>query len=160
MASSICLLVAVHEHMVSSAICSSHYSFYAHILARGLTNSFAVFETHYTHTKLPTISPSTISWIGSLQLFLTLFVGVFAGWFLDSGYVRVVVATGIGFEIIGMLATSFCTRYWHLVLAQGLCVGIGSGMLAFTSAAVIPFYFVKRRMLVAGIVSTGSSIGN
>jgi MFS family permease len=118
-----------------------------------------VFETHYTHTKFPTVSPSAISWIGSLQLFLTLFVGVFAGWFLDGGYVRAVVATGTGFEVIGMLATSFCTKYWHLILAQGLCVGFGSGMLAFTSAAVIPFYFVKRRMLVAGIVSTGSSIG-
>jgi MFS family permease len=120
---------------------------------------FPVFETHYTHTKFPTVTPSAISWIGSLQLFLTLFIGVFAGWFLDGGYVRAVVITGTGFEVVGMLATSFCTRYWHLLVAHGICVDIGSGMLAFTSAAVIPFYFVKRRMLVAGIVSAGSSIG-
>lgn len=32
-------------------------------------------------------------------------------------------------------------------------------MLAFTSAAIIPFYFTERRMLAAGVVSTGSSIG-
>ncbi|KAF2114285.1 major facilitator superfamily domain-containing protein [Lophiotrema nucula] len=124
----------------------------------GLTNSFAVFETYYLDTKFPSTSPSTISWVGSLQLFLTLFVGIFAGWFLDAGRLRPVLVAGIAFEVLGMLGTSFCRKYWQVIIAQGLCVGIGSGTLAFTSAAVIPFYFTKRRMLAAGIVSTGSSI--
>jgi MFS family permease len=108
---------------------------------------------------LPTLSHSTLSWIGSLQLFLTLFVGVFAGRLLDAGYMRGVVVAGIVFEVGGMLATSFCRDFWHFVVAQGVCVGMGSGLLAFTSAAVIPFYFEKRRMLAAGVVSTGSSVG-
>ncbi|KAF2197102.1 major facilitator superfamily transporter [Delitschia confertaspora ATCC 74209] len=124
----------------------------------GLTNSFGIFETYYTHTLLPSVNPSSISWIGSLQLFLTLFIGVFAGWLLDAGHIRAVVITGIVLEGFGMFMTSLCTRYWQLLLAQGACVGIGSGTLAFTSAAVIPFYFTKRRMFAAGIVSTGSSV--
>lgn len=124
----------------------------------GLTNSFSIFETHYMHT-FPHLSHSTISWIGSLQLFLTLFIGVFAGKAIDGGYVRTVVVTGIVFEVVGMLTTSFCREFWHVVLTQGVVVGMGSGMLAFTSAAIIPFYFVKRRMLAAGVVSTGSSVG-
>lgn len=66
---------------------------------------------------------------------------------------------GILFEVIGMLMTCLCERYWQILLAQGVCVGIGCGTLAFTSAAVIPFYFTRTRMLAAGIVSTGSSIG-
>ena len=107
----------------------------------------------------PILSHASISWIGSLQLFFTLFVGVFAGRFIDAVQVRKVVAFGMVFEVMGMIATSFCTRYWQVVLAHGVCVGIGSGSLAFTSAAVIPFYFKKRRMLAAGIVSTGSSVG-
>jgi MFS family permease len=73
--------------------------------------------------------------------------------------VRAVVVTGILLEVIGMLLTSFATQFWHLILAQGLCVGVRCGALAFTSAAIIPFYFTKRRMLAAGTVSTGSSIG-
>lgn len=104
-------------------------------------------------------SPSLVSWIGSFQLFLLLFVGVFAGSYLDAGHVRAVVAIGIAFSVFGMAMTSLCTGIWQLLLAQGLCVGIGCGALAFTSAAVIPYYFNKRRMLAAGIVSTGSSIG-
>lgn len=79
--------------------------------------------------------------------------------YLDAGYIRPVVMTGIAFEVVGMVLTSFCNEFWQLALAQGVCVGIGCGMLAFTSAAVIPFYFTKRRMLAAGCVSTGSSIG-
>ncbi|ORY12331.1 major facilitator superfamily transporter [Clohesyomyces aquaticus] len=124
----------------------------------GLTNSFAVFETYYIDTKLPNTSPSAISWIGSLQLFLTLFIGVFAGWFLDAGYIRPVIVTGTTFSVFGMLMTSLCKTHWQILLAQGVCVGTGSGILAFTSAAVIPHYFTKRRMLAAGIVSTGSSV--
>jgi hypothetical protein len=127
-------------------------------LSRGLTNSFSIFETYYT-TTYPTLGHSAISWIGSLQLFFTLFVGIFAGRFIDGGHLRAVVITGMGFEVLGMMMTSFCTRYWQVVLAQGVCVGMGSGCLAFTSAAVIPFYFKRRRMLAAGIVSTGSSVG-
>ncbi|KAH7138727.1 major facilitator superfamily transporter [Dendryphion nanum] len=124
----------------------------------GLTNSFGIFETYYTHTLLSRTSPSSIAWIGSIQLFLTLFIGVFAGWLLDAGHVRVVVITGIIFEVFGMLMTSLCSQYWQLLLAQGFCVGIGSGALAFTSTAIIPFYFTKWRMLAAGTVSTGSSV--
>jgi hypothetical protein len=44
-------------------------------------------------------------------------------------------------------------------LAQGVVAGIGSEMLAFNSVAIIPYYFTKRRMLAARVVSTGSSIG-
>jgi MFS family permease len=127
-------------------------------MTRGLTNSFSIFETYYNQ-KFRHISHSNISWIGSMQLFLTLFVGVFAGWLLDRGYLRPILVTGILFEVIGMMMTSVCNNYWQLLFAQGICVGIGSGTLAFTSAAIIPFYFTKTRMLAAGIVSTGSSIG-
>ncbi|KAL6708857.1 hypothetical protein ACN47E_002264 [Coniothyrium glycines] len=123
----------------------------------GLTNSFSIFETYYSH-EYPAISHSNIAWIGSLQLFLTLFIGVFAGRLIDAGHTRAVVVGGIFLEVVGMILTSFAKYFWHLILAQGVVVGVGCGMLAFTSAAVIPHYFTKHRMLAAGTVSTGSSI--
>ena len=112
---------------------------------------------------LSTISPSTISWIGSLQIFLPLFVGIFAGWALDIGYLRSVLFAGSFLIVFGLFMTSLCTEYWQFILAQGLCVGLGSGALAFTSTAVIPYYFLYKRMfaagIAAGIAATGSSIG-
>lgn len=58
-----------------------------------------------------------------------------------------------------MLMTSFATEYWQILLAQGICVGIGSGLLGLTSVSVIPLYFAKKRMIATGIAATGSSLG-
>ncbi len=58
-----------------------------------------------------------------------------------------------------MFMTSLCSRYWQVLLAQGICVGLGSGLLGLTSAAVIPLYFSSRRMVATGIAATGSSLG-
>ncbi|KAJ5921218.1 MFS general substrate transporter [Penicillium verhagenii] len=124
----------------------------------GLTNSFGVFETFYTENLLATSSASAISWIGSIQLFLTMLVGVFAGWFLDAGYLQALLITGTFLEVFGIFMTSLCTTYWQVLLAQGICVGLGSGLLGLTSVAVIPLYFSKRRMVALGIAATGSSL--
>ncbi|KAF9884055.1 hypothetical protein FE257_002341 [Aspergillus nanangensis] len=124
----------------------------------GLTNSFGVFETFYTDTYLTTSTPSAISWIGSIQLFLTMLVGVFAGWFLDAGHLQILLLLGGFFEIFGMFMTSLSTTYWQVLLAQGICVGLGSGLLGLTSVAIIPLYFSKKRMIATGIAATGSSL--
>lgn len=129
------------------------------VIVRGLTNSFGVFETYYSHIFLPTSSPSAISWIGSIQLFLTMLVGVFAGWFLDAGHLRILLLMGTFLEVFGMFMTSLSTTYWQILLAQGICVGLGSGLLGLTSVAVIPLYFSKKRMIATGIAATGSSLG-
>lgn len=126
---------------------------------RGLTNSFGVFQTEYSMTILLGSSPSAVSWIGSLQTFFTMATGVFAGAVLDSGYLRVAMIVGILLELVGMLLTSVSTKYWHFLLAQGLCVGIGSGILSIVSLAIIPLYWRKRKMTAGGIAATGSGLG-
>lgn len=155
-----CWLLFMNTWYVLAVTCSRTAKKWANVTTeRGLTNSFSIFETYYAETKFPHIHPSQISWIGSVQLFLTLFVGIFAGWILDAGYLRTVLSTGATLIFLGMTMTSICKEYWQVLLAQGICVGVGCGTLAFTSASIIPFYFTKRKMLVAGIVSTGSSVG-
>jgi MFS family permease len=59
----------------------------------------------------------------------------------------------------GFLLTSFATRYWHVVLAQGLCAGLGAGCLAIPSVALLPQYFARRRAIATGIATAGSSLG-
>ena len=55
--------------------------------------------------------------------------------------------------------TSICSTYWQVILAQGLVVGIGNGLLFVPSIAVLPTYFVKWRALATGIAITGGNIG-
>ena len=126
---------------------------------RGLPNFFGAFETYYTTILLPTSRPSSIAWIGSIQLFLSMLIGLFAGRLLDTGYARLVFVVGSFLEVFGMLMASVCTQYWQLLLSQGICVGIGSGLLGQTSLVVIPLYFKSRRMIAIGIAATGASLG-
>jgi MFS family permease len=124
---------------------------------RELTNSFGVLQTYYINVLLSTSTPSAIAWIGSTQLFLTMLVGVFAGWLLDAGHLRLLLVSGTFLEFFGKLMTSFCTQYWQILLAQGICVG--SGFLGPASVAIIPLYFSRKRMIATGIAATGSSQG-
>jgi len=45
------------------------------------------------------------------------------------------------------------------MLAQGICIGLGSGCIFVPSFAIIPQYFSTRKALATGIAASGSSIG-
>ncbi|KAF2148176.1 major facilitator superfamily transporter [Myriangium duriaei CBS 260.36] len=124
----------------------------------GLANSFGVFQTYYTDVLLRNSHPSTIAWIGSVQIFLMMLIGVCAGWLLDAGHLHPVLLFGTFMTTFGLLMLSLCTAYWQVLLAQGFCVGIGSGLLGLTSVAIVPLWFQKRRMVATGIAATGSSL--
>ena len=87
----------------------------------GYVNSFGAFQTHYTLTLDE--SPSTISWIGSIQVWLTFFIGAFSGRLLDAGMFIPVFAVGSVLQLIGIFMMSLSTRYWHLMLTQGILTG-------------------------------------
>ncbi|KAK6957291.1 hypothetical protein Daesc_000073 [Daldinia eschscholtzii] len=125
----------------------------------GTINTFGVFQTYYENELLRRMSPSDISWIGSTQSFLLLGVGVVSGPLYDAGFLRSLLILGSFLMILGMMLTSVCTEYWQVMLAQGLCVGVGAGCLFVPSVAVIPEYFNKRKPLAMGVVTCGSSFG-
>ena len=55
--------------------------------------------------------------------------------------------------------TSLCTQYWQVLLAQGICIGVGAGCLYIPSVAILPQYFTTRRALATGIATCGSCVG-
>ncbi len=61
--------------------------------------------------------------------------------------------------VFGYMMTSLASQYYQIMLAQGLCVGIGTGCLFVPSVALLPQYFKKKRALANGIAATGASIG-
>ncbi|KAM0456799.1 hypothetical protein ACHAPV_007090 [Trichoderma viride] len=128
-------------------------------LSRGIINAFGVFETYYQQRILSHQSPSSIAWIGSVQSALLMVVGVVSGPLFDAGYFYALLPTGTFLVVLGMMMTSLCTKYYQIMLAQGICVGIGAGFLFVPSVALLPQYFQKRRALANGIAASGSSIG-
>jgi MFS family permease len=124
-----------------------------------MTNTFGAFQTYYINILLPESSPSAISWIGSIQTFTMMFVGVLSGRLLDAGYLRPQLCAGIFLEVLGLIMTSISTKYWQVLASQGLCVGLGAGLLYLPGVAVPAQYFSSKVMFATGIVATGSSMG-
>lgn len=123
----------------------------------GYINSFGVFQSYYTSTLGR--SPSDISWVGSIQIFLLFFIGTFSGRATDAGYFRFTLTVGATLEVFCIFMTSLCTEYWQLFLAQGLGQGIGCGLMFCPTLALISTYFVKRRGIALGITASGSATG-
>ena len=123
----------------------------------GFVNSFGVFQTYYV-TSLHE-SPSTISWIGTSQIFLLFFIGTFTGRLIDAGYFRAVFLTGSILSVLGLFMASLSTTYWQLFLAQGLCCGLGNGCLFCPALSLLSTYFSKKRGLAIGLAATGSATG-
>ncbi|KAK6859677.1 hypothetical protein PG995_003313 [Apiospora arundinis] len=130
----------------------------------GIVNSFGVFQTYYEREFFmatnhhPEVSSSAISWIGSVPRVLLMMGGVISGPLFDKGHLRLLLVAGHGLVFLGMFATSFCTKYYQLLLAQGICVGLGCGLLYLPCAAAVGQWFEKRRALAMGMQSVGSPI--
>lgn len=68
-------------------------------------------------------------------------------------------AFGTVLTLLGIFMASISTQYWHLFLAQGICVGVGAGCLFCPALAIVSTYFAKRKMLAIGICACGSATG-
>lgn len=126
----------------------------------GYLNSFGSFQSYYT-IALPSQNPSSISWIGSIQAFLTTAVGAFTGRLLDAGFFLPTFAVGAVLQLAGTFAMSASNtpQYWHLMLTQGVMTGLGGGILFTPSLALVATWFGRRRGLAIGLATTGNSTG-
>ncbi|OTA06213.1 MSF permease [Trichoderma parareesei] len=134
-------------------------SFFLYFNHLGLLNSFGVFQSYYETALLSSSSPSSISWIGSIQIFCLMSVGALIGPLYDAGYCRALLAAGTLLVTLGFVLTSISTRYWHVLLAQGICLGLGTCCLSIPSIAIVPMYFKRRRARAMGLATVGSGLG-
>ncbi|KAL2144186.1 hypothetical protein VTI28DRAFT_9477 [Corynascus sepedonium] len=123
----------------------------------GVINSFGLFQAHYTSALGR--PPSDVSWIGSLQIFLLFFVGALTGRLTDAGYFRHVFVLGVAFQLIGVFTAAAATQYWQVLLAQGICMGLGNGCLFCPCISTLSTYFHRRRALALALGACGSATG-
>lgn len=131
----------------------------AHTFSRGIVSTFGVFQVFYEVDLLKSSTPSAISWIGSTQGFLLFNIGVLTGPIFDMGFFNALISAGSFLVVGGMMATSICTKHYQVLLAQGICVGLGGGCLFVPGVAVVSTYFRRKRSFTTGIAACGSSIG-
>ena len=123
----------------------------------GYVNSFGVFQTYFTETLGET--QTVISWVGSVLLWMIFATSVVSGRALDAGLFTPTLFIGSIVQLLGIFANSLCHNFWQLVLAQGLCTGLGSGIIFCPSMGIVTTYFERKRGLAVAIVSTGNSAG-
>lgn len=72
---------------------------------------------------------------------------------------RLVVGVGAVLLLLGTFITSLATKYWQIFLAQGICTGIGQGLMWLPSITLISTYFVRLRVFAVTAAATGTSTG-
>ncbi|KAI9894128.1 MAG: hypothetical protein M1814_003982 [Vezdaea aestivalis] len=125
----------------------------------GLINSFGVFMSYYEdrlHNE-----PSQLSWIGSTQVALIFMIAPLSGCLHDRGHARKTLAAGSFLVFFGMLMTSFGTAFAQYLLSQGVCVGIGNGLIFCTVTSLIQSHFKgsKHQNLAPTLALMGAASG-
>jgi hypothetical protein len=123
----------------------------------GYLSSFGLFQSYYTSTFSET--PSAISWIGSIQIFLVYLIGTFSGRALDAGKYHFTIRLGCFLQVLGIFMSSISTQYWQLFLAQGVCKGIGDGLVFCPTVSLVATYFSKKRSLAMACTASGGATG-
>ena len=125
----------------------------------GLVNSFGAFQAYYEAEYLAEYSSSTIAWIGTVEVALLLIVGMFSGILFDKGHFRITLTCASGALFFALMMLSISTKYYQIMLTQGILVGLCCGFLFVPSIALIPLYFRDRKGLALGVATAGGSFG-
>ncbi|KIK66122.1 hypothetical protein GYMLUDRAFT_158610 [Collybiopsis luxurians FD-317 M1] len=125
----------------------------------GYINSWGVFQSYYEQNLLKDHSPSSIAWIGSLQICLVFLPALISGRLFDLGIFKIPFIASSILLVVSTFLVAECTQYWQFVLCQGLATGIGVGMVFAPSMGIIGHWFKRKRGAAMGLTTLGSSIG-
>ncbi|KAI7925482.1 hypothetical protein M9X92_003256 [Pyricularia oryzae] len=119
-------------------------SFLMNAVGWGYPATFGMYQLHYvSNMGLP---ESQIAWVGSVQTFLAYALCVVAGRLADAGYIRSTVSVGSVFVVI--------------LLAQGLCTGLGLGLITTPTLTVVNSYFDSNRSVAVASATAGTGVGS
>ncbi|OAA82345.1 Major facilitator superfamily domain, general substrate transporter [Akanthomyces lecanii RCEF 1005] len=110
----------------------------------GWLNSIGVFQQYYQKVLLHNQNAST---------------GPIVGMLFDKYGPRYLLLAGTLMHVFGIMMASISTQYWQILLAQGVCSGIGVSAVFQPPLSCVAGYFNKRRGAAFGILSTGASVG-
>ncbi|KAF8882756.1 MFS general substrate transporter [Gymnopilus junonius] len=135
--------------------------FLAQFTCFGYINSFGVYQDFYVRRYLTNFTPSDIGWIGGIQIFLNFSLGAFSGMIFDRGYSKHLMYSSTLLYAISLFCLSLAHQnsYYQIFLTNGVGLGIASGLTYPGSFAITGHYFVKKRPLAVGLVSSGAALG-
>ncbi|KAB8246080.1 major facilitator superfamily domain-containing protein [Aspergillus flavus] len=125
----------------------------------GFSTAYGAFQHFYQTDLLRDSSPSKLSWIGTVNAFFLISTGVVAGPLFDRGFLIHLMIAGCFLTTLGLMMLSLSQTYYQVLLSQGFCCGIGSGLIYVPALSLVLTSFTSRRGIALGIVTCGASIG-
>ncbi|EPE07897.1 major facilitator superfamily transporter [Ophiostoma piceae UAMH 11346] len=138
-------------------------------VAWGTGYVFGIYQLYYTQTL--GMDSGAVSWVGSVQTFLTYFFSTVSGLLSDAGYARHVTFAGTLLVLAGGIGTSFVVPAplsdaslsqnvpGALFLCQAVITGTGLGLLTAPSLPSINAYFYKKRSMALATATFGTGLG-
>jgi MFS family permease len=134
-------------------------SFLLQFCSFGYVNACGIFQLYYQETMFKDQSSSALAWITTLQIFLLFMFGPAVGKMIDVYGCRRTLPPFSIMAVFSVCMLSLCTKYWQVMLAQGVAFGLAAAGLSLPAMATATQWFSTKKGLAVGIVSAGSSLG-
>ena len=126
----------------------------------GLVAVYGVILSYYLETNyFPGTSKTTYAFIGGLQLSQAVLTAPLSTYLVRAFGTRACLFTGVFFQALSLVTSSFAKKAWQIVLSEGVVYGWGTGFLFVGSVAITSQWFEKKRSLANAIVSSGTGFG-
>jgi MFS family permease len=125
----------------------------------GWINCIGIFQDYYQENQLRAYSPSTVSWISSMETFCMFFGGPVFGKLFDNYGPRWLLFGGTIAHVFGLMMASLSTEYYQFILAQGFVSATGASALFYAAMSCVGTWFFKKRATAFGVTASGSSLG-
>ncbi|KAG7192504.1 uncharacterized protein KQ657_001599 [Scheffersomyces spartinae] len=126
----------------------------------GMNSGFAVYLSDYINNNVyPGTSKEQYSFIGGISFGVGLALTPVINYIYGIIGVKTTVIMGNCMQFAGLFLASFTTKYWQLVLTQGLLNSFGLAFIALPAITLLPQYFKKKRTMAAGLATAGAGAG-
>ncbi|KAF5685791.1 monocarboxylate transporter 2 [Fusarium circinatum] len=134
-------------------------SFLLQFCSIGYVNACGMFQLYYSEVMFKDQSSSALAWITTLQIFVLFMFGPAVGKMIDVYGCRKILLPFSVIAVFSVCMLSLCTKYWQVMLAQGVAFGLAAAGLSLPAMATATQWFSTKKGLAVGIVSAGSSLG-
>ncbi|KAH8684455.1 major facilitator superfamily domain-containing protein, partial [Tricladium varicosporioides] len=126
-------------------------------LVWGFPFSFGVFQDYYTTHPPFSEHPSGIAAIGTcstgvMYLFAPISLYILEAW---PSVRKLSSIFGLIIVLASLIASSFATKVWHLILTQGILYAIGGSFLYAPTMFYLDEWFIRKKGLAFGIMWAG-----
>ncbi|KUJ12299.1 MFS general substrate transporter [Mollisia scopiformis] len=133
------------------------FVFEALVWGKSFPFSFGVFQSYYTTHPPFSLSPNGIAAIGTCSsgvMYLIAPITLYALEYYPS-IRRLSSIMGLAIAVTALIASSFATKVWQLILTQGILYAIGGSLLYSPTMFYLDEWFIKKKGLAFGIMWAG-----